>query len=288
MTTDVSAYAIGIAANDSGCNQGPRQLQHSSYLQNLSTVLQWLPLIETQEQRRQLDALPAIQSACQNLATNTASAIKHHHLFLTLGGDHSSAIGTWSGAAAALQAQGSLGLIWFDAHMDSHTPTSSHSKNIHGMPLACLLGHGPTELTSIANASPKLQPENVALIGIRSYEPEERALLEQLGVHIYYMSDIKQRGLRVIVMEALHIVSQQTAGFGISIDLDGFDPQDAPGVGVPEVDGVIATDFLEELPSIAQHPKFVGAEIVEFNPSRDIDQRTERLVVKLIGKLFHS
>jgi arginase len=200
-----------------------------------------------------------------------------------LGGDHSCAIGTWSGAASALQ--GPLGLIWVDAHLDSHTPESSPSKNIHGMPLATLLGYGDPTLTGIQNAKPKILPENVVLIGIRHYEPAEHELLSTLGVKIFYMEDITEMGLDAVMTSALAIITEKTEAFGISVDVDGIDPLDAPGVGYREPNGIPAFDLLKSLKLLIQNKAFIGAEIAEFNPERDIEHKTEKLIIDLISLL---
>ena len=170
--------------------------------------------------------------------------------------------------------------------MDAHTPESSHSKNLHGTPLATLLGYGAPELTELMSSTAKLKPENTVLVAIRCYESEEQALLESLNIKIFYMDEIKKRGFDSVINDALTIVTKNTAAFGISIDLDGLDPQDAPGVSVPEPNGVSAQEFLNQLPTIAKHDKFIGAEIAEFNPSGDVEHKTEKLVVEIIKKLF--
>ena len=186
--------------------------------------------------------------------------------------------------AAAIR--GPIGLIWFDAHMDSHTHETTPSHNIHGMPLAALLGQGVPQLTHILTTQAKLLPQNIVLIGARSYEDEEHALLQRLKVRIFYMEEILQRGIGPVLSEAIDHVTKNTAGFGISIDIDGIDPIDAPGVGVPEADGVNAAEFLNSLELIRNHPAFLAAEIVELNPSLDIEGKTVKLAADMIKVLF--
>jgi len=286
MTLNVFPYASGIAANRIEVAEGPIILKSSPYIQALKPHLTWHDDITPQHLQTQLAALPEVTKMCSKLAELTCHTVQKQQSFITLGGDHSCAIGTWSGVAAAIQSKGPLGLIWFDAHMDSHTPESSHSKNLHGTPLATLLGYGAAELTELISPEAKLKPENTVLVAIRCYESEEQALLESLNIKIFYMDEIKKRGFDSVINDALAIVTKNTAVFGISIDLDGLDPQDAPAVSVSEPDGVSAQELLNQLPTIAKHDKFIGAEIAEFTPSKDIEHKTEKLVVEIIKKLY--
>jgi arginase len=206
--------------------------------------------------------------------------------FMVIGGDHSSAIGTWSGAFQAIKQRGSLGLIWIDAHMDSHQPKTSHTGNIHGMPLACLLGYGEQEFTQLLSHHHKLDSRYLCLIGVRSFESEEAEFLKQLNVKIYYMDEVKQRGLSVIMQEAIKIVSEQTAGFGVSIDIDSMDPKEAPGTGVIEPDGLSAKELGKALHLLTNNPKLIGIELAEFDPTRDKQQLTEKVILELMRALF--
>jgi arginase len=175
-----------------------------------------------------------------------------------------------------------MGLIWFDAHMDSHTPETSESQRIHGMPLACLLGYGYPTLTSIMHHQPKFKPENVCLIGVRSFESGEAAFLKRLNVRIYFMDEVKERGFDTVLQEAVELVSRHTIGYGLSIDLDGLDPQDAPGVDVPEIDGVGAVDFCAALKKVVSDPRLIATEVVEFDPTKDVARKTEILVADIL------
>lgn len=286
MTLHITGAASGIAAGKTGCGRGPEVIKESPFLTKLDLPMLWNPLITPQAHLSQLDALPEVARMCELIAHYTVQAIHHNNPFLTLGGDHSCAIGTWSGAASTLATNEALGLIWVDAHLDGHTPSSSPSGNIHGMPLAALLGHGDPALTQLMSDRTKLLPENTVAIGIRSYEPEEEKLFKELGVRIYFMPEVEERGLNTVMQEAMEIVTSGTHRFGISIDLDGLRPEDAPAVGTPAKGGIIANEFLGLLPDIARHPLFLGAEITEFNPDLTHENTTERLVVDMIEKLF--
>lgn len=281
-TIDIHSYAFGNGSSNFDCEKGPDVLKKAIEKTDLKKHCHWSPTLSVNNHKQQAAAKPDITKLSQKLALLTRQSTLNNHFFITLGGDHTAAIGSWSGAANAVE---NLGLIWFDAHMDSHTPETTPSQNIHGMPLAALLGQGESELTGIMAEHPKLKPENVVLIGIRSYEPGEAALLKKLGVRIFYMDDIKKWGMHKVIQEAVTIATRNTDAFGISIDLDGFDPLEAPGVGTPAPDGVSTQEFLAEFSLITQHPLLIGADIVEFNPVLDRENKTEKLAIQLIERM---
>src|SRR3990167_9061932 len=228
-------YASGIAGAHTESGEGPLILQHSPYLSQLAFQPQWYAVIRPESQV--LSKLQLVIHQTQKLAKLTAELVKNKKFFITLGGDHTCAIGTWSGVESVMSQQGPLGLIWIDAHMDSHTPHTTHTGNFHGMPLACLLGFGDKQLTQLMNPVAKIKPEHLCLIGVRSYETEEAELLKRLNVRIFFMEEVKRRGITVVMQEALNIVTRNTAGFGLSLDIDSIDPNDAPGTGVPAPEG---------------------------------------------------
>lgn len=216
------------------------------------------------------------------LANEVRQSLLCGHCPLVLGGDHSMAVGTWSGAITTLEAERSFGLIWIDAHMDSHTPQTTPSQAIHGMPLAALMGYGESALTHLAGSSPKLDPRHVVLIGVRSFEEGEAALLKQLNVTVYHMSDVKKLGIKKIFEQALEQVTNGTKAFGVSVDVDGFDPSIAPGTGTPEPDGLPLDEVLVALNKVSHHPLFRALEIAELNPVKDIDNKTLTLVQNIL------
>ncbi len=282
-------YASGVAANDEGCAEGPIQLKNHGLAQQLSE--QHIPsywqamLIPGANKNNKLQSVVQLNT---ELATLTFNCVQQNKRFTVLGGDHSCAIGTWSGAAAALaeQSESPLGLIWIDAHMDSHTFETTATGNIHGMPLAVLLGYGDKLLTRIAMPLPKLDPKHLVLIGIRSFEPEEQKLLERLGVRIYDMQQIEKKGLKSIFVEALTYVKEQGLKFGVSLDLDGIDPLDAPGVGVPEANGISGRHLCQALSQLRQEPQLIGVEVVEYNPYHDKNYKTEQLIKEILLSIF--
>jgi arginase len=198
---------------------------------------------------------------------------------VVLGGDHSIAMGTWGGVARGLDRQ-PFGLIWFDAHLDAHTVATTPSMNPHGMPAAVLLGHGDPNFLAIGGGA--LRPEHLCYIGARSYEAGEQQLLRRLGVRIFYMDEVRRRGLGNVLDEAIKIAGADTVGFGLSIDLDGFDPLDAPGIGLKEPNGLHRAEMLDVLGDIARLPDLRALEIVEYIPEFDEGLKTAHLVRDLL------
>jgi arginase len=278
----IIAAASGVGARDQGCANGPDTVRHSGLLSRLN--LQGLDISWHKTLRPAPTGTPLsiIHNLNEQLTQQVRDSAVSGHLPLVFGGDHSCAIGTWSGAALALKQRGPLGLVWIDAHMDSHTPETTPSGAIHGMPLAALLGCGAPELVNLAGFSPKLLPRHVCLVGVRSYEPGEAELLQRLGVRVFFMNEVKQRGIASVMAEALTIARNGTAGFGISIDLDAFNPEESPGVGTPVQDGLTHLELDRVLRGIGELPDLVALELAEFNPLHDHDSRTLDLIEDLL------
>lgn len=280
-------YAYGEAAGDVGCVDGPDAFKNSKYFKRLAKEHPEVVWDSTFYKDPHFpEKFLSTQNICLSLAHKTETLTKEKKRFVVLGGDHSSAIGTWSGVSTALGDESPIGLLWVDAHMDSHTPETSSSGNIHGMPLAALLGYGDPLLTNLLKPTPKLLPQNICLIGIRSFEAGEAELLRRLNVRIFDMEEVEKRGLPAIFSEALSIVQNNTVGFGITIDLDAFDPNEVPGVGSPEEKGLPVQPFCELLSTIAKQPDFLGAEITEFNPHHDQNHKTESVIYDLINAML--
>lgn len=276
--------AYGIAGVDEHSGDGPLMMRKSPYMAKLDqngVDFDWLDMVinESAEGKR-IDE--AVAESCTELANIVSPMIKENKSVCVVGGDHSCAIGTWSGVYAAMHEQGDLGLIWIDAHMDSHTPETSESGRIHGMPLAVLMGYGFPTLTSVITYEPKLKPENVCLIGVRSFEKGEEELLKKLNVRVYFMDEVKERGFETVLKEAVDLVSKNTVKYGVSIDIDAVDPKDAPGVDVPEDDGIRGDALCNGLKDIINDPRLILTEVVEFDPGRDIEHKTEKLIADII------
>ncbi len=227
--------------------------------------------------------LSEITHACSQLADRVELALGHGWFPVVLGGDHSVAIGTVSGIARHWRKRGErVGVLWVDAHTDMNTPQTSPTGNIHGMPLAVLLGRGSDSLVGIAGDRPALLPEDVVVFGARDVDSTERDVVRDLGVRVYTMSEIDERGNAVCVREALERVTANTAGVHLSFDLDGVDPQHAPGVGTAVPGGLDLRESHLICEKVAQTGKVLGVEMVELNPVIDVENRTGRLAVWLI------
>ena len=227
--------------------------------------------------------LPQIASAAKELCSKVETALENGSLPVILGGDHSIAIGSVAGVAAHYRRNGEkIGVIWLDAHTDVNTPETTPSGNIHGMPLAALLGKGAPELTDVGGFSPKVLPENTVIIGARSVDPGERQLLKSMGVRVFTMSEVDERGMAEVAREAVVIASRGTAGFHVTMDMDFIDPFYAPGVGTPERGGATYREGHLAMEKIADSGKVLSVELTEVNPVYDIANQTALLAVEMI------
>jgi arginase len=227
------------------------------------------------ERRKQF----AVSKLCGLLGSAVADASRRGRLPCVLGGDHSCAGGTWSGVARTLR--GDLGLLWIDAHMDSHTPGTSHTGRLHGMPLAWLLGQDDDPLYGLASGV--LLPQHVCIVGVRSFEREEAERLERLGVRVFHFEEVTRRGLEPVFTEALGIVTSGTERFGVSIDLDVITPKEVPHVGTPVAGGLASAELARELERIAAHPALAAVELVEYSPKLDKGGSSARVAVDLLA-----
>jgi len=281
----VIGAASGAGAPDAATAEGPDALRHYHVFHDTPLQhVEWDAILRV-PRAEQDTPLHAVAALSERLAAEVEAVLLAGNFPLVVGGDHSCAIGTWSGVHRVLADQGPLGLIWIDAHMDSHTFATTPSGQIHGMPLAVLLGHGEAALTSIDGAEAKLRPEHVCLIGVRSYEAGEAALLHRLGVRVFEMDEVRRRGLAAVFDEALAIVRQGTAGFGVSVDLDALDPEEEPGVGTPVPGGLRRTELAAALSHLRGNPGFVAMEIVEYNPRRDRGHATADAAGALVSAI---
>jgi len=227
--------------------------------------------------------LPQIAHTCARLADMVERAAGQERVPLVLGGDHSAAIGTIAGMSRHRRKSGhKLGLLWIDAHADMNTPDSTPSGNVHGMPLACAIGLGPAELTGIGCHVPMVDPENVAIVGLRSVDDIEKYIVRGAGVHPFTMRDIDERGMRTVIQQAIHAVSSGTSGFHLSFDLDAVDPDEAPGVGTPVHGGITYREAHLAMETICDSGMMTSLELVELNPVLDVANRTAILGVELI------
>jgi arginase len=212
---------------------------------------------------------------CDALYARSLSVLERGGLPLVLGGDHSLGAGSVAASAAFARGQGKpLGLIWVDAHGDMNTPSSSESGNVHGMPLAALLGREPAELSQLGGFAPKVTPERVVLIGIRNLDDHEKQIVRAAGVHVFTIKDIDRNGIAAVMEQAIAIATRGTAGVHVSFDLDVCDPTIAPGVGTPVKGGLDYREAHMVMEMLADSEQLLALDMVEVNPV--LDWRTQR------------
>ncbi len=227
--------------------------------------------------------LSEIAETCRGLAEMVEHTLEEGFLPLVLGGDHSIAIGATSGVASYYRKQSKhIGYVWLDAHGDMNTPDSSPSGNVHGMPLASLVGYGAPELVDLLGFKPKIEPRNVALVGVRDLDAKERKLVKESGVHVFTMRDVDERGMREVMAEALRFAGDETDGIAVSLDMDFVDPSNAPGVGTTVPGGVTYREAHLAMEMLADSKAMVSLEVVEINPVIDSHNTTALLGVELI------
>ncbi|HXW91003.1 MAG TPA: arginase [Terriglobales bacterium] len=231
--------------------------------------------------------LKEITATCTKHAELVLKTMESGQVPLALGGDHSMAAGTVAGVAECYRRQSQrIGLIWIDAHADINTPESSPSGNVHGMPLAAILGLGPPELADIFNFSPKVEADNCVLVGVRDIDAIEKHNVRRAGLKVFTMRDIDERGMRAVMEEASRMAGRGTAGYHVSLDMDWVDPEDAPGVGTPVRGGATYREAHLAMEIIADHGRMLSLEIVEVNPVIDEHNRTADLAVELTLSAF--
>jgi arginase len=246
-----------------------------------------VPTRETLGVGRGIDFLDTIGAVCTEVARQTREMVEREAVPLVLGGDHSIAAGSVAGVAAAMRARSeAVGLIWLDAHADLHLPESSETGNVHGMPVAHLLGHGDNAMTRLGGAHPAVRAEHVAIIGARDLDLAEREHARAWGVRIYSMREIDERGMRAVLQEAIARVSTATAGIHVSLDLDFVDPQEAPGVGTPVRGGATYREAHLAMETLFDTGRIVAMDLVEVNPVLDRFNNTAELAVGLVASGF--
>lgn len=279
---DLIGVASGLGGIDADCARAPAHLADAGlvmHLRNAGVDAEWAETLAPVRHGR--SSAQTVAQLCARLATTVAASIRGGRLPCVIGGDHSCAAGTWMGVARALQPRGRLGLVWVDAHMDAHTPGTSPSGRLHGMPLAALLGQCDHALEGLDDGV--IAARHICLLGVRSHEPEEAGLLRQRGVTVFGMDEILRRGLASVLGDALAVAREGTAGYGVTLDLDALDPMDAPAVATPVQKGIRGNELVNELARIARDGRFAAFEIAEFCPRRDRDRRTELLIMRILA-----
>jgi arginase len=224
-----------------------------------------------------------IAKVCQKLHDVSLASLKEGALPIVLGGDHS--LGAGSVAAAASWARDTkhlpIGLVWVDAHGDMNTPTTTLSGNVHGMPVAALLGHEPAELAQIGGFSPKVLPSQTVIIGVRNLDDREKVSVRESGVHVFTMKDIDRLGIAVVIEEAVRLAGTGTAGVHVSFDMDACDPSIAPGVGTPVKGGLDYREAHMVMEIVADSGRLTSLDLVEVNPTLDVRNATAQLGIEL-------
>ena len=243
-----------------------------------------VPLPEARAPGKGARYLKEIHRACERLAQRVEKLMDEGVMPLVVGGDHSMAIGTITGVSSSFRKRGEkLGLIWVDAHADMNTPETSPSGNIHGMPLGSVMGYGAPELVNLGGFSPKIDPDNVALIGIREVDPGEREIVLRSGIHYYEMMKVDARGMGAVIEEAMAHAMRGTAGVHLSFDMDAVDPDYAPGVGTPVRGGLSLRESHLIMEVVSDSARLVSMEFAELNPIHDVANQTGQLLCELVG-----
>jgi arginase len=225
--------------------------------------------------------LPEVLAACASIYEVAKAAATARETPIFLGGDHSIAIGTIAGASTA----GPVGLIWIDAHGDFNTPETSPSGNIHGMPVAALVGAGHPDLVDLGHPGAKLRPQEIAMIGVRDLDHSERQRLAESGIHVYTMRDVDELGMATVARRALGHLNH-LAHIHVSLDMDAIDPDVAPGVGTPSPGGLTYREAHLLMEILAESRKIASIDVVEINPILDDGNRTAELAVELVASLL--
>lgn len=284
---------LDLGAGRRGVDMGPSALRVAGLGRRIAELgydVEDLGNVPVQQAESLADAGPPsakylyqIAATCKRLGDLVSQAMSNGKAPLVMGGDHSIAVGTVAGVAQHFRnIEAKIGLIWIDAHTDMNTPEISPSGNVHGMPLACCMGLGPSELVDLLGFSPKIDPRNVALVGIREVDITERQIVRQTGVHTFTMRDIDERGMSAVMREAISVAMLGTAGFHLSLDMDFVDPEHAPGVGTPVRGGGTYREAHLAMEIVNDSGGMVSMEVVEVNPVIDEQNRTAELAVELV------
>lgn len=290
---------MDLGASRRGVDMGPFAVRYTDLRERLETLGHSVedlgnvavPFREDAERGAQRGAryLGAITSVCRDVAALTRTTLEQSRFPMLLGGDHSLAAGSIAGAAGFYAARDQrIGVIWIDAHADLNTPGSSRSGNVHGMPLAHLLGHGDSALANVAGIKPAVRAANVAIVGLRDADDAEREHMAKWKLRALTMRSIDERGVRSVMDEAITIASDETAGIWLSFDLDCIDPTAAPGVGTAVPGGMTFREAHLAMEMLADTGRLIGIDLVEVNPVLDEHNRTAGvgtdLLLSALGK----
>lgn len=284
---------MDLGASRRGVDMGPFAVRYTDLRERLERLGHEVddlgnvavPFREDAERGAQRGAryLGAITTVCRDVAGLTRTALEQGRFPILLGGDHSLAAGSIAGAAAFLAARNErIGVIWIDAHADLNTPGSSRSGNVHGMPLAHLLGHGDTALATVGGIRPAVRPNNVAIVGLRDADEAEREHIVKWKIRTLTMRAIDERGIRSVMDEAIAVASDGTSTLWASFDLDCLTPEAAPGVGTAVPGGMTYREAHLVMEMLADTGRVIGIDLVEVNPVLDEHNRTAGIGTDLL------
>lgn len=283
---------MDLGADRRGVDMGPSAVRGAGFAQHAAKLGYQVRdggdvAVPTPESRQVGEAaakyLHEIAAACDRLRAAVGAALEAGEVPIVVGGDHSIAVGTVAGVADYYrQRDGSIGLLWIDAHADMNTPETSPSGNVHGMPLSVCLGLGAPALTQLGGWGPKVGRESVVLLGIRALDRREKEIVRASGVHAYTMREIDERGIAEVMQEAIGHLTRQTVGYHVSLDMDGVDPQVAPGVGTPVRGGLSFREAHLLMEMVADSGRAVSFEVTEINPMLDVRNSTAQIAMDLL------
>ena len=288
-TVRIIGIPIDLGQQHRGVDMGPVAIRYAGLgktLRNLGYQTQDAGNIEIPGHYTLTDSafserLPLIRSACKKVYSAAHKAISDGTIPIFLGGDHSASIGSIGGVTEG----GECGVIWVDAHGDFNTPTTSETRNVHGMALAILLGKGPAELVDVGRKGPKLKPGQVVLIGVRDLDHQEREQLKESGCTVFTMRDIDELGMHAVLKKTLKILAD-CRQIHLSLDMDSLDPNEAPGVGTPVVGGLSYREAQLVMETVHDTDRLLSFDIMETNPILDNSNKTAQIAVSLTASLF--
>ena len=290
---NIIGFPMDLGADRRGVDMGPSALRIAGLperLQNLGYKIidDGDIIIQIKEKQKvenpKLKYLDEILKTSKILAKKVEKSLSQNHFPLCIGGDHSMAIGTIAGISSyCIKNKLKLGVIWIDAHADMNTDKTSPSGNIHGMPLAANLGLGNEKLVNFYGVTPKLKPENTALIGVRSIDEFEKKNIKQMNLSVYTMSDVDKLGIHRIIARVLKQFQEKVDHIHVSFDLDSVDPALAPGVGTPVPGGLNFRESHLLMESIAECGCMSSLEVTEVNPILDDKNKSAQFAAELIA-----
>ncbi len=294
MHKDITIVGVplDLGAGRRGVDMGPSAIRYANVKDRLEKsgydVIDIgnlnVPTPETYKvENKKVRYLKEVKMVNEVLANTVSDIIRSDRFPLVLGGDHSIAIGTIAGISKNKK---DFGVLWFDAHGDLNTPESSPSGNIHGMPLAVSLGYGNPDLVNIMDFYPKIKPENIVVIGARDLDKGERRFIKEKGIKVWTMHEIDRLGMAQVMEKAILYLKERTDGVHLSLDLDGLDPNDAPGVGTPVTGGITFREGHLAMEMLAEANFLISAEFVEVNPILDYRNKTAEVAVGLMASAF--